>query len=326
MCSCEEIILLKPEAPPQVCPYVKSQEHCGFLQNARNDFTNTFLTLIKNAWLLVGTSIVFTAYTSVFPNHSWGLINAASQLPPHLLSVQRPIRPRARFLVLQAPEVRFRPKQAPRAETRRPPPDSLEGAEVELVGVVPEEDLAAVVPVGAAGHQVQRGSRRPDDPAVLQPRVAGVEDGLDHELELGRETHRDVVPEAASARPPAAFGRSRAAGQKELSPKRLCAGILRRGGFCEPSGHVRGRRGCAVLFITEVYSLPFPLRLLPTPSGVAGGGPSQVREIRTENQDLLEQKPPLDPGSGGKRSVADRVLGKPVSQQLEKGSVRGSPQ
>lgn len=100
MCSCEEIILLKPEAPPQVCPYVKSQEHCGFLQNARNDFTNTFLTLIKNAWLLVGTSIVFTAYTSVFPNHSWGLINAASQLPPHLLSVQRPIRPRARFLVL----------------------------------------------------------------------------------------------------------------------------------------------------------------------------------------------------------------------------------
>lgn len=67
---------------------------------------------------------------------------------------------------------------------------SLEGTEVELVGVVPEEDLAAVVPVRTAGHEVQRGCGRPDDPILFQPRVPGIQDGLNHELELhgGRDT------------------------------------------------------------------------------------------------------------------------------------------
>lgn len=43
----------------------------------------------------------------------------------------------------------------------------LERTEVELVGVVPEEHLAVVVLVGAAGHQVQGGCGRPDDTILL---------------------------------------------------------------------------------------------------------------------------------------------------------------
>lgn len=67
---------------------------------------------------------------------------------------------------------------------------SLESTEVELIGVVPEEDLAAVVSVGTAGDQVQRGRGRPDDPVLLQPHVPGVQDRLNHELKLHRrKTH-----------------------------------------------------------------------------------------------------------------------------------------
>lgn len=82
-------------------------------------------------------------------------------------------------------------------------PHSLERAEVELIGVVPEEHLAAVVPVGAAGHQVQGGCGRPDDPVLLQPGVPGIQDGLDHELKLrgGRHTG-DTVTETVSAPSP----------------------------------------------------------------------------------------------------------------------------
>lgn len=71
------------------------------------------------------------------------------------------------------------------------PPHSLEGAEVELVGVVPEEHLAAVVSVSTAGHEVQSRRGRPDDPVLLQPHVPGIQDRLNHELKLRRrETHR----------------------------------------------------------------------------------------------------------------------------------------
>ena len=84
-------------------------------------------------------------------------------------------------------------------------PHSLERAEVELIGVVPEEHLAPVVLFGAAGHQVQGGCGRPDDPVLLQPGVPGIQDGLDHELKLrgGRHTG-DRVAELVSA-PPAAM-------------------------------------------------------------------------------------------------------------------------
>ena len=82
-------------------------------------------------------------------------------------------------------------------------PHSLERAEVELIGIVPEEHLAPVVLVGAAGHQVQGGCGRPDDPVLLQPGVPGIQDGLDHELKLrgGRHTG-DTVTEMMSAPTP----------------------------------------------------------------------------------------------------------------------------
>lgn len=86
------------------------------------------------------------------------------------------------------------------------PGHSLESAEVELIGVVPEENLAAVVFVSTAGHEVQCGSGRPDDPTLLQPCIPGVQDGLNHELKLhGRERHMgDMVTEASVC----TFGRS----------------------------------------------------------------------------------------------------------------------
>ena len=79
-------------------------------------------------------------------------------------------------------------------------PHSLERAEVELIGIVPEEHLAPVVLVSAAGHQVQGGCGRPDDPILLQPGVPGIQDGLDHELKLRGGRHiGDTVTEMASA-------------------------------------------------------------------------------------------------------------------------------
>lgn len=84
------------------------------------------------------------------------------------------------------------------------PWNSLESAEVELVGVVPEEDLAAVVSVGTAGHEVQRGRGGPDDPTLLQPHIPGIQDGLDHELKLqgGRDAGTwQLKPPAQPSRP-----------------------------------------------------------------------------------------------------------------------------
>lgn len=91
------------------------------------------------------------------------------------------------------------------------PGHSLESAEVELIGVVPEEHLAAVVFVSTAGHEVQCGSGRPDDPTLLQPRIPGVQDGLNHELKLrGRKRHMGDTVTEASVRTdlPAAFRQS----------------------------------------------------------------------------------------------------------------------
>lgn len=113
------------------------------------------------------------------------------KIPRHVSefrSVSRHALPPTSYAVLEARSSHS--QEAPEYVCAPSSTHSLESTEVELVGVVPEEDLAAVVSVGAAGHQVQRGRGRPDDPVLLQPHVPGVQDRLNHELKLhSRETH-----------------------------------------------------------------------------------------------------------------------------------------
>ena len=94
--------------------------------------------------------------------------------------------PPTSYAVLGSPQLAHS-QEAPEYVCAPSSTHSLESTEVELVGVVPEEDLAAVVSVGAAGHQVQRGRGRPDDPVLLQPHVPGVQDRLNHELKLHKQ-------------------------------------------------------------------------------------------------------------------------------------------
>lgn len=76
------------------------------------------------------------------------------------------------------------PRPSPGRVSWHLPSHLLECAEVELVGIVPEEHLAVVVLVSAAGYQVQSRRGWPDDPILLQPGIPGIQDGLDHELKL----------------------------------------------------------------------------------------------------------------------------------------------